>query len=244
MRLHPGLLVPAFVSVLGCARADETSKPLPAPTADSAPSKLASETAVLAGGCFWGMQGVFQHVKGVSQVVSGYSGGSDPKGGYEEVSSGTTGNAESIRVTFDPKLVSFGQLLRVYFSTMDPTELNYQGPDQGTQYRSAIFTTNADQKRVAGAYVAQLTKAHAFSGKIVTQVAPFRAFYRAEDYHQDYLIHHPSQPYIAINDLPKISTLKAFYPQLWHEQPVMVFPGRTQKEKASLAPTNVGRGSG
>ena len=221
------LLVPAFVSVLGCARADETSKPLPAPAADSAPSKLTTETAVLAGGCFWGMQGVFQHVKGVTQVVSGFSGGAKPGGGYEEVSSGTTGNAESIRITFDPKQVSFGQLLRVYFSVMDPTTLNYQGPDQGTQYRSAIFTTNADQKRVADAYVAQLAKAHAFSGKIVTEVAPFGSFYQAEDYHQDYLIHHPGEPYIAINDLPKVSTLKKFYPQMWREQPVMVFPGRT-----------------
>ena len=221
------LLVPAFLSVLGCARADETSKPLPAPVADSAPSKLTTETAVLAGGCFWGMQGVFQHVKGVTQVVSGFSGGAKPGGGYEEVSSGTTGNAESIRITFDPKQVSFGQLLRVYFSVMDPTELNYQGPDEGTQYRSAIFTTNADQKRVAEAYVSQLGKAHAFSAPIVTEVAPFKGFYQAEDEHQDYLIHHPSQPYIAINDLPKVSTLKRFYPQMWREQPVMVFPGRT-----------------
>jgi len=221
------LLVPAFASILGCARADETTKPLPAPAAASAPSKLTTETAVLAGGCFWGMQGVFQHVKGVTQVVSGFSGGANPAGGYEEVSSGTTGNAESIRITFDPKQVSFDQILRVYFSVMDPTELNYQGPDSGTQYRSAIFTTNADQKRVADAYVVQLGKAHAFSGKIVTEVTPFHGFYQAEDYHQDYLIHHPSQPYIAINDLPKVSTLKKFYPQMWREQPVMVFPNRS-----------------
>ena len=146
------LLVPAFVSVLGCARADETSKPLPAPAADSAPSKLATETAVLAGGCFWGMQGVFQHVKGVTQVVSGFSGGAKPGGGYEEVSSGTTGNAESIRITFDPKQVSFGQILRVYFSVMDPTTLNYQGPDEGTQYRSVVFyKTGAERQTIRAA---------------------------------------------------------------------------------------------
>jgi peptide-methionine (S)-S-oxide reductase len=173
------------------------------------------------------MQGVFQHVKGVTQVVSGFSGGAKPGGGYEEVSTGATGNAESIRITFDPKQVSFGQLLRVYFSVMDPTTLNYQGPDQGTQYRSAIFTTNADQKRVAEAYIAQLSTAHAFSDKIVTEVTPFRAFFQAEDYHQDYLIHHPDQPYIAINDLPKVSALKKFYPQMYREQPVMVFPDRS-----------------
>ena len=227
MNVRSLLLASAFLTTAGCASAEETSKPLPAPVADSAPSTLKSETAVLAGGCFWGMQGVFQHLKGVSQAVSGFSGGKKPDGGYEEVSSGTTGNAESIRITFDPKQVTFGQILRVYFSVMDPTELNYQGPDQGTQYRSAIFTTNADQKRVAEIYVAQLTKAHAFSAPIVTEVAPFRAFFQAEDYHQDYLIHHPSQPYIAINDLPKVSTLKKFYPQMWREQPVMVFPGRS-----------------
>jgi peptide-methionine (S)-S-oxide reductase len=220
------LFIPAFVSMLGCARADETKVALPAPATDSKVSDLKTETAVLAGGCFWGMQGVFQHMKGVSAVVSGYSGGAKPDGGYEEVSEGTTGNAESIRIAFDPKQVSYGQILRVFFSVMDPTTLNYQGPDHGTQYRSAIFTTNAEQKRVAEAYIAQLSKAHAFQDKIVTEVTPFRAFYQAEDYHQDYLIHHPDQPYIAWNDLPKLSTFKKFYPSLWREQAVMVFPGR------------------
>ena len=224
-RLIP-LLVTALVAT-GCARASEISKAqLPAPVLDNtAPAK--TETAVLAGGCFWGMQGVFQHVKGVSAVVSGFAGGRKPDGGYEEVSSGTTGNAESIRIIFDPKQVSFGQILRVYFSVMDPTELNYQGPDHGTQYRSAVFTTNADQKRVAEAYVAQLNKAHAFSSAIITEVTPFSAFSQAEDYHQDYLIHHPDQPYIAFNDLPKVSTFKKFYPQMYREQPVMVFPNRS-----------------
>jgi peptide-methionine (S)-S-oxide reductase len=228
MKSHALLLVPALTALLGCARAGEiASSALPAPTLDSAASNAKTETAVLAGGCFWGMQGVFQHVKGVSQVVSGFSGGPKPGGGYEEVSTGTTGNAESIRITYDPKQVSFGQILRIYFSVMDPTELNYQGPDQGTQYRSAIFATSADQQRVAEAYIAQLTKAHAYSEPIVTQVNTFKAFYPAEDYHQDYLIHHPDQPYIAINDLPKVGALKRLYPQMYRETPVMVFPKRS-----------------
>ncbi len=224
-RLLP-LLVTALI-VSGCARAGEISKAqLPAPSLDNtAPAR--TETAVLAGGCFWGMQGVFQHVKGVSAVVSGYSGGRKPDGGYEEVSSGTTGNAESIRITFDPKQVSFGQILRVYFSVMDPTELNYQGPDQGTQYRSAVFATSLTQQKIAQAYVAQLAKSHAFAAPIVTEVTPFKAFYAAEDYHQDYLIHHPDQPYIAFNDLPKVTALKKLYPAMWREAPVMVFPGRS-----------------
>jgi peptide-methionine (S)-S-oxide reductase len=224
-RLIP-LLVTALIAT-GCARAGEISKAqLPTPALDStAPAK--TETVVLAGGCFWGMQGVFQHVKGVSSVVSGFSGGKKPDGGYEEVSTGTTGNAESIRITFDPRQVSFGQILRVYFSVMDPTELNYQGPDQGTQYRSAVFTTSPAQQKIAQAYVAQLAKSHAFVEPIVTEVTPFKAFYAAEDYHQDYLIHHPDQPYIAINDLPKVVALKKLYPAMWRETPVMVFPGRS-----------------
>jgi len=227
MKFRSLLLASVLAAVSSAAFADETSKPLPEPAVASAPSKLASENAVLAGGCFWGMQGVFQHVKGVSAVVSGFSGGKKPAGGYEEVSQGTTGNAESIRITFDPKQVSFGEILRVYFSVMDPTELNYQGPDSGTQYRSAIFTTNTDQKQVADAYIAQLNKAHAFEKPIVTEVTPFSAFFQAEDYHQDYLIHHPDQPYIAINDLPKVSTFKKFYPQMYRDAPVMVFPNRS-----------------
>jgi peptide-methionine (S)-S-oxide reductase len=227
MNIRSLLLASVFVTATGSAMADETSKPLPVPALASAPSSLKTENAVLAGGCFWGMQGVFQHLKGVSAVVSGYSGGAKPTGGYEEVSTGTTGNAESIRITYDPKQVSFGEILRVYFSVMDPTELNYQGPDHGTQYRSAIFTTNADQKRVADAYIAQLNKAHAFQYAIVTEVTPFSSFSQAEDYHQDYLIHHPDQPYIAFNDLPKVAAFRKFYPTMFREQPVMVFPGRS-----------------
>jgi peptide-methionine (S)-S-oxide reductase len=223
-------LLPLFATALivcGCARASEiSSAALPAPAQDETAAPK-TETVVLAGGCFWGMQGVFQHVKGVTQVVSGFSGGPKPAGGYEEVSTGSTGDAESIKITFDPKQVSFGEILRIYFSVMDPTELNYQGPDQGTQYRSAIFFTSPAQQKVAQGYVAQLSKAHAFSAPIVTEVTPFKGFWQAEDYHQDYLIHHPDQPYIAFNDLPKVSALKKLYPALWREQPVMVFPGRS-----------------
>ena len=209
------------------ACADEQPRQIPAAQFDASKAQGAgTETAVLSGGCFWGMQGVFQHVKGVTRVVSGYSGGARPAGGYEEVSTGTTGNAESIEITFDPKKVTFGQILRVYFSVMDPTERDYQGPDQGTQYRSEIFATGAAQLRVAQAYVVQLTKARTFSGPIVTRIEAFKAFYPAEDYHQDYLIHHPDQPYIAYNDLPKVAALKHLYPALYRDQPVMVFPGR------------------
>ncbi|HWA92915.1 MAG TPA: peptide-methionine (S)-S-oxide reductase MsrA [Rhizomicrobium sp.] len=208
------------------ALADEATKPLPSPKLDdTAPAK--SETAVLAGGCFWGMQGVFQHVKGVSQVVSGYAGGKKETAQYETVSGGDTGHAESIRITFDPKQVSFGQILRVYFSVMDPTELDYQGPDHGSQYRSEIFAASPTQEKIAAAYVKQLDAAHAFSDKIVTRLGKFSGFYPAEDYHQDYLIHHPDQPYIAYNDLPKIATLKKLYPALYRDKPVMVFPGRS-----------------
>jgi peptide-methionine (S)-S-oxide reductase len=226
-RLSALLLAPLLVAVIGCARAGEISKTtLPAPAIDSSAAG-GPQTAVLAGGCFWGMQGVFQHVKGVTQVWSGYSGGPKPAGGYEEVSTGTTGNAESVKIIFDPRQISYGRILQIYFSLMDPTELNYQGPDQGTQYRSEIFTTDATQQRIAAAYVAQLNKSRAFPKPIVTQIGALRAFYPAEDYHQDYLIHHPDQPYIAVNDLPKIAALKRLYPALWREKPVMVFPNRS-----------------
>jgi peptide-methionine (S)-S-oxide reductase len=217
----------AIAALATGAFADEATRPLPAPAFDRTAPTLKTETAVLAGGCFWGMQGVFQHVKGVSEVVSGYAGGQKGTAQYETVSGGDTGHAESIRITFDPKQVSFGQILRVYFSVMDPTELNYQGPDHGTQYRSEIFATSATQTKIAQAYVAQLDKARVFQAAIVTKVGQFTGFYPAEDYHQDYLIHHPDQPYIAYNDIPKVETLKKLYPSLWREKPVMVFPGRS-----------------
>lgn len=224
--MKPIALLFALALSGGAALADETARPLPMPALDDT-TPAASETAVLAGGCFWGMQGVFQHVKGVTQVVSGYAGGQKATAQYETVSGGDTGHAESIRITFNPKEVSFGQILRVYFSVMDPTELDYQGPDHGSQYRSEIFAASPTQQKIAAAYVAQLDKAHAFEAKVVTKLGKFSGFYPAEDYHQDYLIHHPDQPYIAYNDLPKVATLKKLYPTLWRDKPVMVFPGRS-----------------
>lgn len=191
--------------------------PLPDPKID-APLATAkgTQTAVFAGGCFWGVEAVFEHVRGVTQVVSGYSGGSADKAKYEAVSSGSTGHAESVRVSYDPSRISYGQLLRVFFSVAhDPTELNRQGPDTGTQYRSAVFFANDEQQRVAEAYIAQLQAARAFPRPIVTQVTPLKAFYEAEAYHQDYLVRHPDQPYIVINDLPKIADLQRQFPALY-----------------------------
>jgi len=177
-----------------------------------------SEIAVFAGGCFWGVEAVFEHVKGVKEAVAGYSGGSAQTAKYEIVSSGTTGHAESVRVSFDPAQVNYGQLLKVFFAVAhDPTELNRQGPDTGTQYRSAIFYANDEQKSTAEAYVAQLQAAKIFPRPIVTQVAPLRAFYPAEAYHQHYLVNHPTQPYIVINDLPKLAKLKRQFPALYVE---------------------------
>jgi peptide-methionine (S)-S-oxide reductase len=202
--------------------ADEP-RALPAPTADEQASSSGNETAVFAGGCFWGVQGVFQHVKGVVNAVSGYAGGQASTAQYETVSTGETGHAESVRVTFDPRQVSYGKLLQIYFSVAhDPTELNRQGPDQGTQYRSEIFATNADQARIAKAYIAQLDGARAFNASIVTKVEPFSGFYPAEGYHQDYLTRHPTQPYIVINDLPKVAALKHFFPEQYRSEPVLV----------------------
>ena len=184
---------------------------VPAPVVDNAlAASPGEETAVFAGGCFWGIQAVYQHVKGVKSAVSGYAGGSAASPTYEDVSSGTTGHAESVRVVFDPSKVSYGQLLRVFFAVAhDPTQLNRQGPDVGTQYRSEIFFTNAAQKRIATAYVDQLTKAKTFSKPIVTRISPSRAFTVAEDYHQNYATLHPNDPYIRFNDAPKVEALKS-----------------------------------
>ncbi len=204
-----------------CARADETPKALPAPALDN-PKTGVTETAVLSGGCFWGMQGVFEHVKGVREVLAGYSGGQKSTAQYDMVSTGDTGHAESVEIIFDPKLVTYGQILRVYFSVAhDPTELNRQGPDSGTQYRSNIFYANDAQKRIAQAYIAQLDKARVFGAPIVTRVDHLAGFYAAEGYHQDYLIHNPDSMYIQINDLPKIGNLKRIYPELYADKPVM-----------------------
>ena len=190
---------------------------LPDPAADAPLSKTkGTQTVVLAGGCFWGIQAVFEHVKGVSSATAGYSGGSANTAQYETVSTGRTGHAESVRVVFDPSQVSFGQILKVFFSVAhDPTELNRQGPDEGTQYRSVIFYASDDQKRVAQAYIEQLNRAKLFPEPIVTQVVALQAFYPAEDYHQNYAEHHPNEPYIAMNDLPKLDHLKQTLPELY-----------------------------
>ena len=190
---------------------------LPAPAVDMArDAKPGKQTVVFAGGCFWGVQAVFQHVKGVVDATSGYAGGAADTARYDLVSTGDTGHAESVRVTFDPAQVSFGQLLRVFFSVAhDPTELNRQGPDAGTQYRSALFFTDPAQKRVADAYVAQLDRARSFHGRIVTEVAPLKAFYPAEAYHQNYATNHPNNPYIVINDAPKVEHLRQMFPELY-----------------------------
>jgi peptide-methionine (S)-S-oxide reductase len=180
------------------------------------------QIAVLSGGCFWGVQGVFEHVHGVRQVLSGYAGGEKSTAHYEEVSTGSTGHAESVQITFNPAEVSYGQLLQVFFSVAhDPTQLNQQSPDSGTQYRSSIFYADQEQKRIAEAYIAQLNKAQSYRTPIVTRVDPLKGFYAAEDYHQDYLFHHPSNPYIAINDLPKVENLKRTFPALYTERPVL-----------------------
>ena len=190
------------------------------PHASAAPGMAVPfDTVVFAGGCFWGVQGVFQHVKGVVSATSGYSGGNVDNPGYEQVSTGSTGHAESVRVVYDPARVSYGTLLEVFFGVAhDPTQLNRQGPDVGTQYRSAVFYTNEAQHRATQAYVAQLEKSGAVKRKIVTQIAPFRAFHVAEAYHQDYATLHPDEPYIRYNDTPKIAQLKERYPQLWSDR--------------------------
>ena len=206
-----------------CARADETAKAIPAPVVDEQAPNGGTETALLSGGCFWGVQGVFEHVKGVKRVLSGYAGGDKGSAQYEAVSGGDTGHAESVEITYDSHQVTYGQLLRVYFSVAhDPTELNRQGPDDGTQYRSNIWVANAEQQKIATAYIAQLQKAHVFDQPIVTRVDAFKGFYPAEGYHQDFLIHNPNYPYIVINDLPKIAALKRLYPAMYGDQPVMV----------------------
>lgn len=190
---------------------------LPDPAVDAPlAAKSGKQTAVVAGGCFWGIQAVFQHVKGVKDATSGYSGGSVASPGYEDVSIGNTGHAESVKITFDPSQVSYGQLLKVFFSVAhDPTQLNRQGPDTGSQYRSVIFYANEEQRHIAEAYISQLGQAKSFPGPIVTQVVPLKAFYAAEAYHQNYATLHPDNPYIAINDAPKVDHLRQQFPDLY-----------------------------
>jgi peptide-methionine (S)-S-oxide reductase len=193
------------------------------PVIDNPKAKGATQTAVLAGGCFWGVQGVFEHVKGVTKVVAGYAGGVQGTAQYETVSSGSTGHAESVKITFDPAEVSYGQLLQIAFSVVyDPTTLNRQGPDVGTQYRSAIFYSDETQKHIAEAYIAQLDQSHVFPKPIVTRVDPLKGFYDAEGYHQDYLVNNPHQPYIAINDIPKVENFRHTFPTLYSDRPVLV----------------------
>jgi peptide-methionine (S)-S-oxide reductase len=215
----------ALAVALGCglALADGGTQALPPPALDAAAPGAGLQTAVFSGGCFWGVQGVFEHVKGVKRAVSGYAGGHLVNPSYEQVSSGQTGHAESVRVTFDPSVVSYGTLLRIFFSVaLDPTEKDRQGPDWGTQYRSELFVQGADQEKVAKAYVTQLEAAHVFSQPIATRIDPAGPFYPAEGYHQDYLDLHPDAPYIVINDMPKVQALKTLFPNYWQPAPANV----------------------
>ncbi|HEY3521060.1 MAG TPA: peptide-methionine (S)-S-oxide reductase MsrA, partial [Rhodanobacteraceae bacterium] len=212
-----------FVAACSPVAIGEEAHAVPAPKLDARlAAKHGTQTAVLAGGCFWGLQWVFEHVKGVTNVTSGYSGGNALTAQYERVSEGDTGHAESVRIEFDPAQVSYGQLLSVYFSVAtDPTQLNRQGPDVGTQYRGVIFYTDAQQQKIAQAYIAQLGASKVFGAPIVTQVAKFEGFYPAENYHQDYARIHPDEPYIAINDAPKVLHLEHLLPQLYRAQPLV-----------------------
>jgi peptide-methionine (S)-S-oxide reductase len=218
------VLLTAGLALRGLPSAAEHTRSIPPPTLDEpANPQATSEVAVLAGGCFWGVQGVFQHVEGVISAVSGYTGGSADTAHYEMVGNGTTGHAESVRVSFDPRKISYGHILQIYFSVAhDPTELNRQGPDVGTPYRSAIFPANPEQARIAEAYIAQLDQGHVFAVPIVTKIEAGQSFYPAEDYHQDFLTRNPHYPYIVINDLPKIETLKRLFPDLYRATPVLV----------------------
>jgi peptide-methionine (S)-S-oxide reductase len=219
--LARNLLLGTALVLAGSARAAEPHV-VPAPAVDVPPAGPSAQTAVLSGGCFWGVQGVFEHVKGVRQVLAGYSGGKASTADYETVSTGETGHAESVKIVFDPQQISYGRILQVFFSVaLDPTMKDAQGPDEGTQYRSEIFYANADQQRVAQAYVAQLDAAHVFAAPIATRVDALTGFYPAEAYHQDFLVNHPDYPYIAINDMPKVEALKALFPSVYQARPVL-----------------------
>jgi peptide-methionine (S)-S-oxide reductase len=226
--LQGGLVALAAIPLTGLAgrlvAAAETAVVIPPPAVDG-PSAGAGtlQTAVLAGGCFWGVQAVYQHTKGVTKALSGYAGGQKDSAHYEMVGTGRTGHAESVSITYDPQQISYGKILQIYFSVAhNPTELNRQGPDFGTQYRSAIFYADDEQKRIASAYIAQLQQARVFGSPIVTKLEPLSGFYAAEDYHQDFLVVHPSYPYIVFNDLPKLDNLKQAFPDYYRETPVTV----------------------
>ncbi len=211
-----------FGLALTASRAEEARR-VPLPAMDEQNNGAHREVAVLAGGCFWGVQGVFQHVDGVVSAISGYAGGAAETAHYEMTSEGTTGHAESVKITFDPAKISYGKILQIYFSVAhDPTELNRQGPDEGTQYRSAVFPTSEAQAKVAKDYIAQLDGAHLFPSPVVTTVEPGKTFYPAEGYHQNFLARNPNYPYIVLNDLPKIAALKQLFPEVYREAPVLV----------------------
>ena len=207
----------------GAASRAENATVVPMPAVDEPAGTRSSEIAVLGGGCFWGVQAVYQHLKGVTSAVSGYAGGEQGTAEYERVSTGRTGHAEAVQITFDPRVITYGRILQVFFSVVhDPTQLNRQGPDVGTQYRSAIFPMNPEQGNVAKAFIAQLNQARTFDAAIVTKIEPSRSFYRAEAYHQDFLERNPTHPYIVMNDLPKIDNLKRMFPNLYNPKPVLV----------------------
>jgi peptide-methionine (S)-S-oxide reductase len=225
MKLY--FLTLAAVLVLGvpAALAREKAHEVPSPVLDETAADAGTETAILAGGCFWGVQGVYQHVKGVKTAISGYTGGEKDTAHYKVVGSGRTGHAESVQITFDPRRISYGRILQIYFSVVhDPTQLNRQGPDIGTQYRSTIFPLSAEQEKIAKAYIAQLEQAGTFDKPIVTTIEPDRTFYRAEDYHQDFLAHNPTYPYIAINDIPKVENLQKYFPDTYSPVARLVEP--------------------
>ena len=230
LTIAAAVLAVVAVAIRSHPAAAETARVVPLPAIDMPPGDASSAVVVLAGGCFWGVQGVYQHVKGVTNAVSGYAGGDKKTADYEVVSTGRTGHAESVQVTYDPRQISYGRLLQIFFSVAhDPTEVNRQGPDVGTQYRSVIFPANTEQARVAQAYIAQLDQTHAFKKPIATRIELDRAFYPAEAYHQDFLVRNPTYPYIVFNDLPKIADLKHLFPEAYRTTPVLVSAGQPSK---------------
>jgi methionine-S-sulfoxide reductase len=232
------LVLAASLALSACASASEEAVKIPAPALDQAAAPAGLRTAVVAGGCFWGVQGVYQHVKGVHKVLSGYSGGDAARADYESVSMGGSGHAEAVQILYDPRQVTYGQLLQVFFSVVhDPTQLNRQGPDVGTQYRSAIFYGSPEEKKIADAYIMQLDKAGVYRKRIVTRVDPLRGFHEAEAYHQDYLLNHPDNPYIVVNDLPKVRNFQALFPTLYRARPVRVADAGVSPDEAAAAPS-------
>jgi len=222
-RAVAALLLVAAAWVPWHAHAGEGAVTIAVPAVDNPKAAGPAQTLVLSGGCFWGVQGVYEHVRGVRRVVAGYAGGARDTAHYEEVSSGRTGHAESVQISFDPTQVSVGELLQVFFSVVqDPTQLNAQGPDSGSQYRSEIWYSDATQKQIAEAYIAQLNQSHVFQRPIVTRVDALPGFFPAEDYHQDFLVHHPRYPYIVYNDLPKIENFRRLFPAYYVGQPILV----------------------